>query len=66
LSRKVTCHHDRLGGDAMLLFHFMLLVAIGALFLIVLSAFKEFHDLWVSFHQDAIGRSAHCTRPGTR
>ena len=48
----------------MVLFHFMLLVAIGALFLIVLGAFKEFHELWGSFHQPA--RHSHYTRPGTR
>ena len=63
---EVTCHHDRFGGDAMLLFHFMLLVAIGALFLIIFGACKEFHELWASFHQDAIARHSHFARPRTR
>jgi hypothetical protein len=40
----------------MLLFHFMLLVAIGALFLVVVGAVEEFHDLWASFHQHASAR----------
>lgn len=50
----------------MLLFHCMLLVAIGALFLIVLGAFKEFHELWASFHQHTGAAHSHYTRPGTR
>lgn len=48
----------------MLLFHF--LVAIGALFLIVLGAFKEFHELWASFHQHGSARPGHFTGPRTR
>jgi hypothetical protein len=40
----------RFGGDAMLLFHFMLLIAIGVLFLVVPGTCKEFHELWASLH----------------
>ena len=50
----------------MLLFHFMLLIAIGALFLMVLGAFKAFHELWASLHQYAIARHSHFGRPGTK
>ena len=50
----------------MLLFHFMLLIAIGALFLVVLGTFKEFHELWASFHKQAIARHSPFARPRTR
>lgn len=48
----------------MLLFHFMILVAIAALFLVVLGAFREFRDLWETFHQNA--RHSHFAGPKTR
>lgn len=50
----------------MLLFHFMLLIAIGALFLVVLGAFREFHELWASFHAHASARHTDFPRSKTR